>query len=52
MVSIIDQEVPLASVPKTGDASAAGWYAMTILSACCLLVMGMLDKKKNEEENS
>lgn len=52
LVSIIDQEVPLASVPKTGDASAAGWYAMTILSACCLLVMGMLDKKKNEEENS
>ncbi len=52
LVSIIDQEVPLASVPKTGDASAAGWYAMTILSACCLLVMGMLDKKKNGEENS
>ena len=50
LVSIMDWDVPLASVPRTGDISTA-WYAMTILSACCLLVMGMLDKKKREEEN-
>lgn len=48
---IPEEEVPLADVPATGDISAM-WYVMTILAACGLLFMHVLDGKKRRDGES
>ena len=45
---IPDEDVPLADAPETGDGSLK-WYAMALLSAAALAVIGLLKKKENEE---
>ena len=42
--TIIDEEVPLAEVPQTGDISAV-WFALILMSVCGLWVLNMSDKK-------
>ena len=42
---ILDEEVPLANVPKTGDASAL-WMALSALSGAGLFLV----RKKREED--
>ena len=48
-VTIEDEDVPLADIPKTGDESAV-WFYLTFLSAAsllCLLVVELKKLKKN-----
>ena len=46
---ILDEEVPLADVPKTGDASAL-WLALSALSGASLAGVSFLGRKKREED--
>ena len=46
---ITEEVVPLAAVPKTGDASAL-WMALTILSGSGLMGFGILAKKRKEND--
>ena len=45
---ILDEEIPLADVPKTGDASAL-WMMMSVLSGSGLAGMAFLGRKKRED---
>ena len=42
---ILDEDVPLVNIPKTGDGSGL-WYAMAMLSACGLAVLNLLKKRE------
>lgn len=42
--TIIDEEVPLAEVPQTGDNSIV-WFALILMSVCGLCVLNLSDKK-------
>ena len=42
--TIIDEEVPLAEVPQTGDISAV-WFALILMSVCGLCVLHLSDRK-------
>ena len=44
---ILEEEVPLASVPKTGDMSVL-WLALTALSGSGLAGLSVLEKKRKE----
>ena len=48
MEEIPEEEVPLAAVPKTGDASAL-WLALSALSGAGLAGVSLLGRKKREE---
>jgi len=43
--TIIDEEVPLAEVPQTGDNSII-WFALILMSVCGLCLMNLSEKKK------
>ena len=43
---ILDEDVPLANVPKTGDISAL-WYLTTLLSAGILATLGLRRKNRS-----
>jgi len=43
--TIMDEEVPLAEVPQTGDTSIL-WFALTLLSVCGLCILRMSEKKR------
>ena len=45
---ILDEEIPLADVPKTGDASTL-WLALSALSGTSLAGVSLLGRKKREE---
>ncbi len=51
MTVLLDEDVPLASVPKTGDISSM-WYALLALSGIGLLGMAALSGKKSKESAS
>lgn len=42
--TIVDEEVPLAEVPQTGDMSAV-WFAMVLVAMCGLCVLKLQEKK-------
>ena len=44
LVTIEEEPVPLANVPQTGDNSVL-WFAMIMLSGCCLCILNLSDKK-------
>ena len=46
LVDILDEEVPLADAPETGDASIL-WAAMSVLSGGGIVA---LNRKKRDEE--
>ena len=48
-IQIIDEEVPLADVPKTGDPMSI-YAATAALSGVGLAVLGLTGKKKEDEE--
>ena len=48
LTELPDDEVPLASVPMTGDASAL-WMLMSVLSGASLAGVTVLGRKKIEE---
>ena len=48
IVTIPDEEVPLAKAPKTGDLSGL-WAAISALS---IGGIGLLNRKRKEEENA
>ena len=41
---IVDEEVPLAEVPQTGDNSMV-WFALILMSVCGLCILNLSDKK-------
>lgn len=50
IVDMIDEEVPLAEVPATGDSSAL-WLMLTALSGSGLVGLKLFEKKREEELN-
>lgn len=50
IVDMIDEEVPLAEVPATGDPSAL-WLMLTALSGSGLVGLKLFEKKREEELN-
>lgn len=47
-LAILDEDVPLASVPATGDISGL-WYALTLFAGLGLMGMGALNGKKRKD---
>ena len=47
MLEIIDEEVPLAEPPQTGDISML-WFAMIMMSGLGLCMLNLLEKKREE----
>ena len=44
-LEVIEEEVPLAAPPQTGDMSIL-WFAMIALSGCGLCILNLLEKRK------
>ena len=44
---IVDEEVPLAEPPQTGDISVL-WFAMIVMSGLGLCMLNLLEKKREE----
>ncbi len=47
-LAIFDEDVPLASVPATGDISGL-WYVLTLFAGLGLMGMGVLSGKKRKD---
>ena len=46
-LEIIDEEVPLAEPPQTGDISML-WFAMIVMSACGLCMLNLFERKREQ----
>jgi len=44
-LEVIEEEVPLAAPPQTGDMSIL-WFAMIVMSGCGLCILNLLEKRK------